>query len=93
MEGLPINIKLPLGAPLFRTSTWSCEDSLLTRRVKCLKLAPMFIGKSTTLHELLLVHLGTIFWNGCQAFLHWFIGEGLDQVEFKKVENDMMILC
>lgn len=58
-----------------------------------LKLASMLMSNSTTIHEFFLAHLGTVFSNGGQAFLHWFIGEGMDGVRFPEVENDLMIWC
>lgn len=35
--------------------------------------------------------MGTVFCNGHQAFLHWFIGEEMDGVGFTKVESDRLI--
>lgn len=53
----------------------------------------MLVGNRTIIHEFLETHMGTIFCNGHQAFLHWFIGEEMDGMEFTKVQSDRMIWC
>lgn len=58
-----------------------------------LELASTLMGNSTIIHEFLKTHMGTVFCNGHQAFLHWFIGEEMDGVEFTKVESGRTVWC
>lgn len=81
VEGLPNSIKLPCGAPLFR----SIEESL----VGALSWHPFRQQHQYSWFVCLffVVHLRTVFYNGHQGSLHCFKREGLDQVEFTKVEK------
>ncbi|KAL3040317.1 hypothetical protein OYC64_011364 [Pagothenia borchgrevinki] len=55
-----------------------------------LKMASTFIGNSTAIQELfkrISEQFSAMF--GRKAFLHWFTGEGMDEMEFTEAESNM----
>merc|ERR1712150_449695 len=48
-----------------------------------LKMSATFIGNSTAIHE----QFTAMFRR--KAFLHWYTGEGMDEVEFTEAESNM----
>ncbi|XP_008072987.1 tubulin beta chain-like, partial [Carlito syrichta] len=55
-----------------------------------LKLAVTFIGSSTTIQELfksICKQFTAVFRR--KAFLHWYTGEGMDEMEFTEAESNM----
>jgi tubulin beta len=55
-----------------------------------LKVSVTFIGNSTCIHELFIrikEQFGALFQR--KAFLHWYTGEGMDEMEFTEAESNM----
>jgi tubulin beta len=57
---------------------------------KGLKMSATFIGNSTAIQELFR-RIGTQFkaMYARKAFLHWYTGEGMDEMEFTEAESNM----
>ncbi|CAK7301750.1 Tubulin beta-3 chain [Vulpes lagopus] len=55
-----------------------------------LKMAVTFIGNSTAIQELFkrISEQFTVMFRR-KAFLHWYTGEGMDEMEFTKAESNM----
>lgn len=50
----------------------------------------VFIGNSTAIHELFKCISKQFSAMFCRkVFLHWFMGEGMDEVEFSEAESNM----
>ena len=58
-----------------------------------LKMSVTFVGNSTSIQELFkcISDQFTAMFR-CKAFLHWYIFEGMDEMEFTEAESNMMIL-
>lgn len=88
VEWLPTGINVAAGGTLQGLSGVMWESPSWG-----LELASTPMGNSTIIHEFLKTHMATVFCNGHQAFLHWFIGEEMDGVEFTKVESGRTVWC
>ena len=60
-----------------------------------LKMAVTFIGNSTDIQELFKrvseeLEFTVIFRR--KAFLHWYIGEGMDEMEFTEIKSNLSVL-
>ncbi|GAA6064353.1 hypothetical protein JCM10212_004679 [Sporobolomyces blumeae] len=58
------------------------------------KMAVTFIGNSTSIQELFnRVHTQFSAMFRRKAFLHWYTGEGMDEMEFTEAESNLQDLC
>ncbi len=60
-----------------------------------LKMAVTFIGNSTDIQEMFKrvseeLEFTVIFRR--KAFLHWYIGEGMDEMEFTEIKSNLSVL-
>ena len=60
-----------------------------------LKMAVIFIGNSTDIQEMFKrvseeLEFTVIFRR--KAFLHWYIGEGMDEMEFTEIKSNLSVL-
>ena len=58
-----------------------------------LKIAGTFIANSTSIQDLFMrVHEQFVAMFRRKAFLHWYTGEGMDEIEFTEAESNMLDL-
>ena len=71
----------------------NCKTAVCDIPPKGLKMSATFIGNSTAIMELF-KRVSDQFSSMYQrkAFLHWYIGEGMDQTEFTEAETNMIDL-
>merc|ERR1711904_141901 len=66
------------------------KSSLCDIPPKCLKMSSTFIGNSTAIQEMFkrVSEQFTAMFRR-KAFLHWYTGEGMDEMEFTEAESNM----
>ncbi|KAJ3066743.1 alpha-tubulin [Podochytrium sp. JEL0797] len=72
----------------------SCKTAVCDIPPRGLKMSGTFIGNSTAIQELF-KRVQTQFsaMMKRKAFLHWYTGEGMDEMEFTEAESNMADLC
>ena len=71
-------------------SNWKINLNGFTFLLKGLKMAVTFLGNSTAIQEMFKrVSEGYTQMFRRKAFLHWYTGEGMDEMEFTEAESNM----
>uniref|UniRef100_A0AAZ1XK76 Tubulin beta chain n=2 Tax=Pseudocrenilabrinae TaxID=318546 RepID=A0AAZ1XK76_OREAU len=85
----PYNATLSVHQLVENTDETYCIDNEALYDI-CLKMAATFIGNSTAIQELFkrISEQFTAMFRR-KAFLHWYTGEGMDEMEFTEAESNM----
>ena len=68
----------------------NCKTSVCDVPPKGLKMSGTFIGNSTAIQELFKrINTQFVAMFKRKAFLHWYTGEGMDEMEFTEAESNM----
>jgi len=69
---------------------YNCKTAVCDIPPKGLKMSSTFVGNSTSIQELFKrINVQFVSMFRRKAFLHWYTGEGMDEMEFTEAESNM----
>jgi tubulin beta len=85
--------RIKTAATFFKRILNNVKTAVCNIPTRRLKVSAAFIGNSTAIQELfrhISEQITAMF--RCKAILHWYTGEGMDEMDFTEAESNMNVL-